>query len=154
MPDVHLAIAGDGPIRAEIESRARELSLDGRVHFLGHRDDVDAILRSLDVAALSSDFEGSPLFVLECMANGTPIVATAVGGIPQMIFDGETGVLVPPRDPEALAGAIGHLLVDPERRAKLAAAAANRLSDFRIDVVARRFADLYETLAAEAGLRR
>jgi glycosyltransferase involved in cell wall biosynthesis len=154
MPDVHLAIAGDGPTRADIQRRARELSLDGRVHFLGHRDDVDAILRSLDVAALSSDFEGSPLFVLECMANGTPIVATAVGGIPQMVLDGETGVLVPPRDPEALAEAIGHLLVDPERRAMLAAAATNRLSDFRIDAVARRFADLYETLAAEAGLPR
>jgi len=154
MPDVHLAIAGDGPTRAEVERRARELSLDGHVHFLGHRDDVDAILRSFDVAALSSDFEGSPLFVLECMANGTPIVATAVGGIPQMVLDGETGVLVPPRDPEALAAAIGHLLVDPERRAMLAAAAANRLSDFGIDAVARRFADLYETLAAEAGLPR
>jgi len=154
MPDVHLVIAGEGPTRAEIQRRARELSLDGRVHFLGHRDDVDAILRSLDVAALSSDFEGSPLFVLECMANGTPIVATAVGGIPEMVLDGETGVLVPPRDPEALAGAIEHLLVDPERRAVLAAAAANRLSEFRIDAVARRFADLYETLAAEAGLRK
>jgi glycosyltransferase involved in cell wall biosynthesis len=154
MPDAHLAIAGDGPTRAEVERRARELSLDGRVHFLGQRDDVDAILRSLDVAALSSDFEGSPLFVLECMANGTPIVATAVGGLPQMVLDGETGVLVPPRDPEALAGAVERLLIDPERRAILAAAAANRLSDFRIDAVARRFADLYETLAAEAGLRR
>jgi glycosyltransferase involved in cell wall biosynthesis len=154
MPDVHLVIAGEGPTRAEIQRRARELSLDGRVHFLGHRDDVDAILRSLDVAALSSDFEGSPLFVLECMANGTPIVATAVGGIPQMVLDGETGVLVPPRDPEALAGAIEHLLVDPELRAVLAAAAANRLSEFGIDAVARRFADLYETLADEAGLRR
>ena len=154
MPDVHLAIAGDGQTRAEVERRARELSLDGRVHFLGQRDDVDAILRSLDVAALSSDFEGSPLFVLECMANGTPIVATAVGGLPQMVLDGETGVLVPPRDPEALAGAIGRLLVDPERRAMLAAAAANRLSEFRIEAVARRFADLYETLAAEAGLPR
>jgi glycosyltransferase involved in cell wall biosynthesis len=154
MPDVHLAIAGDGQTRAEVERRARELSLDGRVHFLGERDDVDAILRSLDVAALSSDFEGSPLFVLECMANGTPIVATAVGGLPQMVLDGETGVLVPPRDPEALAGAIGRLLVDPERRAMLAAAAANRLSEFRIEAVARRFADLYETLAAEAGLPR
>jgi glycosyltransferase involved in cell wall biosynthesis len=154
MPDAHLAIAGDGPTRTEVERRARDLSLDGRVHFLGQRDDVDAILRSLDVAALSSDFEGSPLFVLECMANGTPIVATAVGGLPQMVLDGETGVLVPPRDPEALAGAVGRLLIDPERRAILAAAAANRLSDFRIDAVARRFADLYETLAAEAGLRR
>jgi glycosyltransferase involved in cell wall biosynthesis len=154
MPDVHLAIAGDGPTRTEIQRRAGELSLDGRVHFLGHRDDVDAIIRSLDVAALSSDFEGSPLFVLECMANGTPIVATAVGGIPQMVLDGETGVLVPPRDPEALASAIEHLLVDPELRAVLAAAAANRLSEFGIDAVARRFADLYETLADEAGLRR
>jgi glycosyltransferase involved in cell wall biosynthesis len=154
MPDAHLVIAGDGPTRAEVERRARELSLDGRVHFLGQRDDVDAILRSLDVAALSSDFEGSPLFVLECMANRTPIVATAVGGLPKMVLDGETGVLVPPRDPEALAGALGRLLVDPERRAVLAAAAANELSDFRIEAVARRFADLYETLAAEAGLPR
>jgi glycosyltransferase involved in cell wall biosynthesis len=154
MPDAHLAIAGDGPTRIDVERRARELSLDGRVHFLGQRNDVDAILRSLDVAALSSDFEGSPLFVLECMANRTPIVATAVGGLPKLILDGETGVLVPPRDPEALAVAVGQLLADPERRTILAAAAANRLNDFRIEAVARRFADLYETLAAEAGLCR
>ena len=151
MPDAHLAIAGEGPTRAEVERRAHDLSLDGRVHFLGHRDDVDAILRSLDVAALSSDFEGSPIFVLECMANGTPIVATEVGGIPQLVLDGETGVLVPPRDPEALADAVERLLADPERRAMLAAAATSKLADFTIDVVARRFADLYETLAAEAG---
>jgi glycosyltransferase involved in cell wall biosynthesis len=71
-----------------------------------------------------------------------------------MVLNGETGVLVPPRDPEALAGAVGQLLGDPERRAILAAAAANKLRDFRIEVVARRFAALYETLAAEAGLGR
>jgi glycosyltransferase involved in cell wall biosynthesis len=153
MPDAHLAIAGDGPTRAELERHARELPLEGHVHFLGVRNDVDAILRSLDVAVLSSDFEGKPLFVLECMANRTPLVATAVGGLPEMVRDGETGVLVPPRDPEALAGAVGRLLVDRDQRASLAAAAADELSGFTIEAVTRRFADLYETLAGEAGLR-
>jgi glycosyltransferase involved in cell wall biosynthesis len=154
MPDAHLAIAGDGPERGMLVRRAGELALDGRVHFLGERDDVDAMLRSLDVAVLSSDFEGMPLFVLECMANRTPIVATAVGGLPKMIRSGETGVLVSPRDPQAIASAVGQLLVDPERRAVLAAAAADELSGFTIKAVALRFADLYESLAAEAGVRR
>jgi glycosyltransferase involved in cell wall biosynthesis len=152
MPDAHLAIAGDGPSRVELERHAGELQLDEHVHFLGARDDVEAILRSLDVAVLSSDFEGKPLFVLECMANRTPLVATAVGGLPEMVRDGETGVLVPPRDPEALAGAVGRLLVDRERRASLTAAAADEMSGFTIEAVTRRFADLYETLAGEAGL--
>ena len=152
IPDAHLAIAGDGPSRAELLRRARELRLDGRVHFLGRRDDVDAILRSLDVAVLSSDFEGKPLFVLECMANRTPLVATAVGGLPELVRDGETGVLVPPRHPEALADAVGRLLVDRDLRARLAAAAAEELSGLTIEAVARRFAELYETLAVEAGL--
>jgi glycosyltransferase involved in cell wall biosynthesis len=153
IPDAHLVIAGDGPSRAELERRAHALPLDGRVHFLGQRNDVDAIIRSLDVAVLSSDFEGKPLFVLECMANRTPIVATAVGGLPELIRDGETGILVPPRNPEALAGAVGLLLVDPKRRASLAAAAAEELSGFTIEAVALRFAELYETLADEAGVR-
>jgi glycosyltransferase involved in cell wall biosynthesis len=152
-PDAHLAIAGDGPSRAELERHAGSLQLGGRVHFLGRRNDVDAILRSLDVAVLSSDFEGKPLFVFECMANRTPLVATAVGGLPEMVRDGETGVLVPPRDPEALADAVGRLLIDREHRASLAAAAADELSGFTIEAVTRRFADLYETLAGEAGLR-
>lgn len=154
MPTAHLVIAGDGPTRADLERQTRELSLDRHVHFLGERDDVDAILRCFDVAVLSSDFEGKPLFVLECMANRTPIVATAVGGLPEMILDGKTGVLVPPRDPAALATAIAGLLDDPERRAALARAAAETLSDFTIEAVAQRFADLYETLTAEAGSRR
>jgi glycosyltransferase involved in cell wall biosynthesis len=154
MPDAHLVIAGDGPIRAELEGYARELPLDGRVHFLGPRDDVDPILRSLDVAVLSSDFEGKPLFVFECMANRTPLVATAVGGLLELVRNGETGVLVPPRDPEALAGAVAGLLADREKGAKIAATAAEELGAFTIEAVADRFADLYEELADEAGLRR
>jgi len=152
MPDAHLAIAGDGPSRAELERRARELPLDGRLHFLGQRNDVDSILRSLDVAVLSSDFEGRPLFVFECMANRTPLVATAVGGLPELIRDGETGLLVPPRDPEALARAVERLLVDRELGSSLAGAAAAGLSGFTIEAVAGRFAEFYETLADEAGI--
>jgi glycosyltransferase involved in cell wall biosynthesis len=152
VPDAHLVIAGDGPIRLELEHYARTLPLDDRVHFLGPRDDVDAILRTLNVAVLSSDFEGRPLFVLECMANRTPLVATAVGGLPELVRDGETGVLVPPRDPQALAGAVANLLADREKRAIIAAAAAEELNDFTIEAVTRRFAELYEALADEAGL--
>jgi glycosyltransferase involved in cell wall biosynthesis len=153
MPEAHLVIAGDGPIRTELEGYAQGLPLDGRVHFLGPRDDVDAILRSLDVAVLSSDFEGKPLFVFECMANRTPLVATAVGGLLELVRDGETGVLVPPRDPEALAGAVAGLLADREKAAKIAAAAAQELGAFTIEAVAGRFADFYEELADKAGLR-
>jgi glycosyltransferase involved in cell wall biosynthesis len=146
-------IAGDGPRRAELEHHARELGLDRRVHFLGSRDDVDAILRAVDVAALSSDFEGKPLFALECMANHAPLVATAVGGLPEIVCDGETGLLVPPRDPQALADAVAELLINPVRRERIAAAAAEKMAEFTIEVVTSRFAHLYDTLAKEAGLR-
>ena len=99
---------------------------------------------------MSSDWEGMPLFVLECMATGTPVVATNVGGLPEIVEDDRTGLLVPPRDPAALAAGIGALLADPERGRLLAATAAERLHDFTIDTVAHRFADLYERLASDA----
>lgn len=150
VPNAHLIIAGHGPERPYLERRAADLGLDGHVHFLGHRNDVDAIIRSADVGAMSSDFEGMPVFTFECMANGTPLVATAVGGLPSVIDTGSTGILVPPRDPDALAEALSGLLVDPERRQAIADAASERLEPFLIESVARRFADLYERLVAEA----
>ncbi len=152
LPDAHLAIAGDGRCRNELERQTRELGLAERVHFLGERRDVDSILRTADVAAMSSDFEGTPLVAYECVANRIPLVATAVGGLPDIIKDGRTGLLVPPRDPAALANALISLLTDPARRDRIAAAAAERWDEFTIEVAARRFATLYETLAAEAGL--
>ncbi len=152
VPDVHLVIAGDGECRAQLELHADQLGIADRIHFLGRRDDVDAILRAADLAVMSSDFEGTPLVAYECIANGTPLVATRVGGLPDIVEDGRTGRLIPPRDPPALAAAIVELLRDPARRAQMARAAAQRLDEFTIETASRRFATLYETLAAEAGL--
>ncbi len=150
MPDAHLAVAGEGPCQRELRRRARELNLDGRVHFLGRRSDVDSILRSVDVAAMSSDYEGTPLVAFECFANRTPLVATEVGGLPDIVTNGESGVLVPPRRADALAEALVALVKDPARRDRIAEAAAGRLDEFTIDVAARRFTALYEQLFAEA----
>jgi glycosyltransferase involved in cell wall biosynthesis len=111
---------------------------------------VTPLLQTVDVGALSSDWEGMPLFVLECMATGTPVVATNVGGLPEIVEDDRTGLLVPPRDPAALAAAISALLADPERGRLLAATAAERMDDFTIETVAHRFADLYEQLVSDA----
>jgi glycosyltransferase involved in cell wall biosynthesis len=150
LPGAHLVIAGYGECLEELERHAAERGVSDRTHFLGRRDDVDGILAALDVAAMSSDFEGRPLFALECMASGTPLVATAVGGLPEMIDDGRTGLLVPPRRPEALAGALIALLVDPARRARIAEAAATQVERYRIEAVVAQISDLYERLAAEA----
>lgn len=147
----HLVIAGDGPHRTELERRMERLGLARHVHLLGHRTDIDAILRRVDVGVMSSDWEGMPLFVFECMAAGVPLVATAVGGLPDMVSGEETGLLVPPRDPSALANAIERVLADHCLGQRLAAAAAARLDQFTIDSVAERFAGLYEQLAAKRG---
>jgi glycosyltransferase involved in cell wall biosynthesis len=153
VPDAHLVIAGDGECREQLERRARELRLNGNVHFLGNRQDVDAILRTADVAALSSDFEGSPMFVTECMASRTPLVSTAVGGIPDMLEGGRSGVLVPPRRPDALGAEIAALLEDPARRERLAAEGTRRLADYSADSVAEAYGQLYEGLTAEVRSR-
>jgi glycosyltransferase involved in cell wall biosynthesis len=149
-PEAHLVIAGDGPCQDELERSASRLQIGDRVHFLGARLDVDAILRAADVGAMSSDWEGMPLFVFECMAAGTPLVATSVGGVPEVVEDGTTGLLVPARDPTALAGAIAELLSDPQLRERLAVAAAERIDEFTIESVALRFASMYETLVTQA----
>jgi glycosyltransferase involved in cell wall biosynthesis len=149
-PDVHLVIAGDGPQREVLHAETASSGLSGHVHFLGERRDVTPILQTVDVGALSSDWEGMPLFVLECMVTGTPVVATNVGGLPEMIEHDRTGLLVPPRDPAALAQAIGALLADPERGRRLAQAAQERMDGFTIETVAHRFADLYESLVTDA----
>jgi glycosyltransferase involved in cell wall biosynthesis len=146
----HLVIAGEGECREALEAQVRRLDLDGRVHLLGHRDDTDAIVSELDVAALSSDYEGTPLFAFECFASGTPLVATRVGGLVDIVDDGVDGRLVPRRDPAALAEAVAALLRDPERRRALASAAERRLESFRMPQIAARFADLYERLLADA----
>lgn len=146
LPQAQLVIAGHGPCRDALVQQARSLGIDGSVRFLGSRGDVDGILRGADVAALSSDREGSPLLMFECMANGTPLVATAVGGIPEVIEHERTGILVPRRDPQALTAALVRLLTDPPLRAEIAEAARRRLPAFSIESTVARFVELYESL--------
>ena len=148
VPKAHLVIAGDGPCRPHLERQARDLGLEHAVHFLGERTDVDNVLRAADVAALPSDREGSPLLVFECMANATPLVATAVGGVPELVAHGRTGLLVPRRDPDAFADALISLLTDPQRRSQMASAAQDALRHYTVDATVARFTSLYDELLA------
>lgn len=153
LPEAHLVIAGDGPCREEWEAHAARRGVAERTHFIGLREDVATVIEGVDVATLSSDFEGTPLFVLECMALGTPMVATAVGGLPELIESGTHGVLVPPRDPVALGDAYEKLLLDPSLRRSLAAAARDRLEDFSIERAATRISELYDELLGSVPAR-
>jgi glycosyltransferase involved in cell wall biosynthesis len=123
-PDVALAVAGDGPERAGLERRARELGLDGRVSFLGTvpRARVLRLFRAADASVLPSAWENFPHTVVEALAVGCPVIATAVGGVPEIVRDGENGLLVAPRDASALAAAIARFFADPDLRARLAQA--------------------------------
>ncbi len=114
-----LYIAGDGPLRGELARLVDELGLSGRVRLLGLRDDMAVLYGACDALVLSSAWEGMPNVVLEAMASGRPVVATAVGAVPEMVADGETGYVVPAGDPAALAGAMGRMmrLAPDERRA-------------------------------------
>jgi glycosyltransferase involved in cell wall biosynthesis len=132
VPGVFLVVAGDGPDRAALERQSSTLGLDGRVRFLGARSraDVLRILAASDAALLPSRWENFPHLVVEALAVGTPVVATAVGGVPEVVRDGENGLLVPAGDADALAAAIRRLMTDDALRARLAAAAAPSVAAF------------------------
>ncbi|MFN2468621.1 MAG: glycosyltransferase [Gaiellaceae bacterium] len=128
-PDVRFVLVGEGELRPALETQARSLGLGDRVLFAGARDDVPDLLASFDVFAFPSLFEGLCVAVIEAQAAGVPVVATPVGGIRETVVDGETGILVPPRDAEALAAAILRLLERPEEGRRLAAEARRRVRE-------------------------
>jgi glycosyltransferase involved in cell wall biosynthesis len=153
-PSAKVLIAGDGPMRVELERLRDELGLDDTVHFLGSRADVPALLAGFDIAALSSDYEGTPLAMMEYMAAGLPIVATRVGGVPELIAHERTGLLVEPQAPSALAAELIRLLEEPATARRLGAAARERQrAEFSIAAVTARFESLYERLYAASGRR-
>ena len=147
-PDVRALIAGGGSTDA-LESEARRLGVSDAVVFLGRRDDIPDVLTSLDVVLSSSDYEGSPLALMEAMEAARPIAATAVGGVPDLIEDGVHGLLVPARDPEALATAAAKLLGDPEAaRAMGERARGRRRREFDLDAMVGRLESLYGSILA------
>jgi glycosyltransferase involved in cell wall biosynthesis len=150
-PALRVLIAGEGDRRFALEELTEELGLQDTVMFLGVRTDVPDVLEALDVAVSTSDFEGSPLSVMEYMEAARPIVATRVGGVPDLIDDGVHGRLVEPQDPQAFAAAVAELLRDPEHARELGARARERRrTEFDIDVMVRRLEALYEELRAKA----
>jgi glycosyltransferase involved in cell wall biosynthesis len=153
-PDLQVLLAGDGLERQRLEELAHELHIQGAVRFLGNRTDVPDVLRALDVAVCCSDFEGSPLAVMEYMDAALPVVSTAVGGVPDLIEPGVHGLLVPVGESSAIADAVTELLQDHERaRAMGLRGRERRRSEFDIDVLVRRLEDLYRQLLAEHSRR-
>jgi glycosyltransferase involved in cell wall biosynthesis len=146
VPDLHCLFVGDGHLRDEIAARVRDLGLADRVHLLGDRADVPDLMAVGDVFILPSLWEGLPMALLEAMASRLPVIATAVSGTREVLDDGRSGVLVPAGDAEALGGALTGLLEDPERAARLGAAARDRVEEcYSARVQARRHAELYRS---------
>jgi glycosyltransferase involved in cell wall biosynthesis len=143
-PALRVLVAGEGSERERLEAEIRERGLEGNVTLLGLRRDVPDLLAALDVAVVSSDFEGTPLAVLEYMDAGLPVVATRVGGLPDVIEHGRHGLLVEPGDASALAGALATLLRNPERARELGALGRERRrAEFSIDQTVRTLERMY-----------
>jgi glycosyltransferase involved in cell wall biosynthesis len=154
-PDLQVLLIGDGPERQALERLSGELGLEANARFLGLRQDVPEVLRALDVAVCSSDFEGSPLAILEYMDAALPVVSTRVGGVPDMIEPGVHGLLVAPKDPDALGAAIAELLRDPQRRREMGLRARERRrSEFELSSMLERLEALYLELLEQRRPRR
>ena len=147
VPEAMFVLAGEGPERANLEAQAAELGLNKRVLFLGHRHDVPDLLACCDLFVLPSLFEGLPLSILEAMAANKPVVASAIDGNDEAILHGETGLLVPPADPVALAAAIQTVLSDPDFAGRLAAAGKTRVHEyFSAEAMIRQVTHTYEEI--------
>jgi len=132
-PNVRLCLVGDGALRVSLAQQADDMRLSGLVNFVGTLTDVRPALAAADVFVLPSNEEGLPGSVIEAQAAGVPVIATSVGGTPELVQHGRTGLLVPPRDPAALSAAILELLGDPARALELSTAAKAAVQELSID---------------------
>ncbi len=147
--NVEFLLAGDGPLRPELESMAKSLGIERQVRFLGDRSDIPAVLASMDISVLTSHSESLSNAILESMAAGLPVVATRVGGNPDLVHEGETGFLIPPGDAASLAEAIERLLAAPELRREFGRKAkAFALENFSLTRVRDQYERLYTALLA------
>jgi glycosyltransferase involved in cell wall biosynthesis len=151
-PEARLLLVGEGPARPGLEAMIGELGLAGRVRLLGDRRDVPSLLNAADVFALSSLSEGVSMALLEAMACGLPAVATRVGGTPEVVRQGETGLLCPPGQPRPLAQALERLLARPGLARALGEAGRERVGQrFSLGAMARAYARIYAELAGRGG---
>lgn len=153
-PNVILFLAGVGPLRDNLEAEAGRLGIPERVRFLGMRRDRDNLYAAMDIFVLPSQWEGLSLALVEAMGAGRAVVATSVGGNPEVVTDQRTGLLIPPSDINALTDALSGLIADPERRAALGEAAATEArARFSIEEHVSQLAALYRQGLAERGRR-
>jgi glycosyltransferase involved in cell wall biosynthesis len=146
-PNAHLILVGDGVLREQLQEQAKDLGLLGQIHFLGLRSDIPDVLGAMDVFALSSDWEGNPLSVMEAMASGLPILSTAVGGVPDLFASGKQGLIVQPGDVQGFSDAMAWLLRNREARQYLGMAAARRAREnFDVSTMVRAYEELYDNL--------
>ena len=146
-PNTRFLLVGDGPLRPDLENLARKLNVYDRIIFTGFRSDIPDLLSAMNVLAVPSLLEGFPMITLEAMALATPVVATQIHGITEQIVDGKEGVLIPPRNPEALARAVTQLIADRELSARLGKAARNRVeSSFSVEKMVRETEKVYSSL--------
>ncbi len=149
-PHAHFLWVGDGEEYAHLAAQIAEANLTSHVHLLGKQPDIAPFLASADIFLLPSRWEGVPVAIQEAMAAGLPVVSTAVGGIPELVQDGQTGLLVPPQDPTALAQALITLLNDHGRATQMGQAGRQRIADhFTIEQMVTQTEALYERLLQE-----
>ncbi len=147
VPETHFIVAGDGPLREEMETLVGRLDLERNVHFLGFRSDARTLTGLLDVLVIPSLTEGAPLVVLEAMGAGVPVVASAVGGIPDQVRHGREGLLVPPVDPVALGDALLELLRNPDLARRMGEAGRRRVtSEFGHATMVGRIEEVYRAV--------
>ena len=151
IPEARFVIAGEGPLRAELERLISELDLTGTVLLAGWQPDVRAVLSAADLFAMPSHMEGMPNAVLEAHAAELPVVASAVGGLVEVVEHEVTGLLVPPADPEALAAALLRLISDQRLARRMAADGRQRAAErFGLAPVTRRYEELYDRLVGRS----
>jgi glycosyltransferase involved in cell wall biosynthesis len=146
VPEVKVVLVGHGPLEGSLREQVRASGLEETVVFAGYREDAPRVAAAFDVFVLSSEYEGLPLALLEAMARARPVVATRAGGIPEVVEDGTTALLVPPEDPPAIADAVVKLLADPALRLRLGEGARERAALFDIRNAVRRMEQIYERL--------
>lgn len=142
-PQAHLYLVGEGPERADYEQQARATASAGHIHFLGYMDDPREVLANADIFVLASLRDPFPLVLSEARQMGNAIIATCVDGVPEALAGGRRGLLVPPADTPALRDAIILLLIDPDLRGRLAAAAGERLHEISVAHMSRRTLNVY-----------
>ncbi|MCK4325604.1 GT4 family glycosyltransferase PelF [bacterium] len=148
VPQTKLLIIGDGPERGNLCELAGRLGITDKVIFLGFQKDITRFLRTMEILAMPSLFEGLPVVALEAMTLEKPVIATKILGVDEVVEDGKTGVLVPPRNPDALAHAIIELLNDVEESKRMGMAGRERVEKyFNVNLMVKKYEDVYDELS-------